>query len=256
MSKTDIWMPWHIGPYLADTMHLSTLEHGAYDLLLLHGWRNEGKIVDDDKLLARVTKLPLDQWRAIRPTLQAFFSAFQDPMLGACWVQKRQMEELVKAKEQKDKAETKARNAAQKRWGSSSKHSTSKAQALHVHGSSPTPRSLEEIPPTPRDFFPGSPLPSGGGRFTCNSPEVEAVYDAYPKERKFADGRVQRVKFLLLDKDRIAAFMNRNPAYPLLEAVKLLPEATSTPPDLGNFLDEPWAIETLRKSAPKETVYL
>ena len=66
------WMPFYPGDYLADTVHLSTLEHGAYLMLIIYYWRHGGLPVDDAKL-ARIVRLPLDQWMDIRPTLAELF---------------------------------------------------------------------------------------------------------------------------------------------------------------------------------------
>jgi len=65
-------MPFYVGDYLGDTGHLSTVQHGAYCLLLFSYWRR-GDLPDDDQQLANICKLPIDEWRAHRPTLQAFF---------------------------------------------------------------------------------------------------------------------------------------------------------------------------------------
>lgn len=151
MSKVDSWMPLRIGAYLADTMHLSTLEHGAYDLLLFHGWRNGGKIVNDDRLLARITKLPLDQWKAIKPTITAFFTPVVDEMLGACLEQKRQKIELALAKDQQAKAEAKARKAAEIRWGRISSDAPSIPQAMLKQCSLSKPKPIKEEDKIKRD---------------------------------------------------------------------------------------------------------
>lgn len=66
------WMPLYVGDYLGDTGHLSTTQHGAYLLLMMHYWR-KGELPDDDKQLASITKLPLRIWMDSRETLQAFF---------------------------------------------------------------------------------------------------------------------------------------------------------------------------------------
>lgn len=71
MSKRA-WMPLYVGDYLGDTGHLSTTQHGAYLLLMMHYWRKE-ELPDDDKQLAAITKLPLRIWMDMRETLQAFF---------------------------------------------------------------------------------------------------------------------------------------------------------------------------------------
>jgi uncharacterized protein YdaU (DUF1376 family) len=71
-GKTDIWMPVYIGDYLADTMHLSTEQHGAYLLLLFHLWRR-GILQDDDVVLAQITGLPIRAWSICRVVLAEFF---------------------------------------------------------------------------------------------------------------------------------------------------------------------------------------
>lgn len=71
-KKTDIWMPLYIGDYLADTGHLTTTQHGAYLLLLMHYWRKR-ELPADDKQLAAIAKLPLRIWLDVKETMQAFF---------------------------------------------------------------------------------------------------------------------------------------------------------------------------------------
>lgn len=73
MSKKDLWMPLYVGDYLADTGHLTTTQHGAYLLLLMHYWRKR-ELPDDDKQLAAIAKLPLRIWLdGNKETIQAFF---------------------------------------------------------------------------------------------------------------------------------------------------------------------------------------
>src|SRR6202011_6038578 len=66
------WMPLYVGDYLGDTGHLTTMQHGAYLLLMMHYWR-KGELPDDDRQLSKITKLPLRTWCEYRPTLQDFF---------------------------------------------------------------------------------------------------------------------------------------------------------------------------------------
>lgn len=67
------WMPFYVADYLADTGHLSTTQHGAYVLLILHYWRTGG-LPDDDAQLARITKLPRKAWvEMIKADVQALF---------------------------------------------------------------------------------------------------------------------------------------------------------------------------------------
>lgn len=66
------WMPFFVADYLADTSHLSTLEHGAYLLLIMHYWANGG-LPNDDQKLARITRLSDRDWQKIKATIEKFF---------------------------------------------------------------------------------------------------------------------------------------------------------------------------------------
>jgi uncharacterized protein YdaU (DUF1376 family) len=84
------WMPLDIPAYLADTGHLSTLEHGIYFLLIMHYWR-AGGLPDDEKQLARIARVTLTEFRGARPTIEPLFK------LGN-WKHKRIEFELEKAR--------------------------------------------------------------------------------------------------------------------------------------------------------------
>lgn len=65
-------MPMYWADYQKKTNHLSTIEHGAYMLLIAHYWVN-GALPDDDKKLSRIARLTLDEWMEIRSTISEFF---------------------------------------------------------------------------------------------------------------------------------------------------------------------------------------
>jgi uncharacterized protein YdaU (DUF1376 family) len=65
-------MPLYVGDYLADTAHLRTVEHGAYLLLIMHYWRQQG-LPTDDLALARIARLTLAEWKRARPAIEPLF---------------------------------------------------------------------------------------------------------------------------------------------------------------------------------------
>src|SRR5271166_3050585 len=65
-------MPLYWGDYLKNTCHLSTVEHGAYLLLIAHYWER-GSLPTEDDRLRRITGLGTKQWRKCRPIIAAFF---------------------------------------------------------------------------------------------------------------------------------------------------------------------------------------
>lgn len=66
------WMPLYIGDYLADTQHLTTIEHGAYLLLIMHYWEHDG-LPKDEKLLRNIVKLSAHKFRVVGPVVLKFF---------------------------------------------------------------------------------------------------------------------------------------------------------------------------------------
>ncbi|MEZ7136848.1 YdaU family protein [Komagataeibacter sp. SM21] len=94
MSNVKTWMPLYIGDYLADTASLSTLQHGAYVLLMMEIWR-KGPLPNNSARLARIAKTDLQTWQEeIWPDLQDFFFLEDD-----CLDQKRLRAERKKAEE-------------------------------------------------------------------------------------------------------------------------------------------------------------
>jgi uncharacterized protein YdaU (DUF1376 family) len=85
MAQAPI-MPVFTDALIGDTTHLSTEEFGAYFLLLIVTWRNNGQALpDDDERLARVTRVSVRRWRAkLRPVLVRFFT-----INDGCWHQRR-----------------------------------------------------------------------------------------------------------------------------------------------------------------------
>lgn len=83
-------MPLYVAEYLADTGHLTTQEHGAYLLLIMHYWANRC-LPTEDKKLARITRMSETDWLAAKDTLFDFFETG--------WKHPRIEIELAKAEE-------------------------------------------------------------------------------------------------------------------------------------------------------------
>jgi uncharacterized protein YdaU (DUF1376 family) len=69
----------YVADYLADTAHLSTVEHGAYLLLIMNYWqRGEPFRANDERTLserlARVVRMDSEAWSSVEKTLAEFFS--------------------------------------------------------------------------------------------------------------------------------------------------------------------------------------
>jgi uncharacterized protein YdaU (DUF1376 family) len=103
-------MPVFIGDYLADTMHLSTEQHGAYLLLLFHLWRR-GSLQDDDGTLAQITGLSSTAWHKARPVLADFFQIHD-----GLWRHGRVERERIRVAAKQVSNSNQAKLAAARRW--------------------------------------------------------------------------------------------------------------------------------------------
>lgn len=90
-NKTDIWMPLYVADYLSSTTRLTTEQHGAYLLLIIDYWKN-GRLPDDDSILASITRLTVDAWAKHRGVLEGFFEVSNGE-----WIHSRIEKEIKKS---------------------------------------------------------------------------------------------------------------------------------------------------------------
>ena len=159
-KKVDAWMPLWIGAYLADTMNLTTQQHGAYLLILFAYWRNKGPLPDDDEDMAAITKASPADWKKLRPKIARYFE-----VADGVWTHGRAEKELADAGARKGKAVSKAKAGADALWkkrreqaesdasGNAPSDASSIGQALHEHCPTPSPT------PSPSE----SSVPNGTG---------------------------------------------------------------------------------------------
>ena len=124
------YIPMWIGDYMADTRHLTTLEHGAYHLLIYAYWGNEGPLPDDDTRLARIVGLSPREWAKARKTISEFFK-----IGGGQWRHNRIERELAKirGRSQSNSEAAKARWAKNERNASAMQtHSERNADAMQT----------------------------------------------------------------------------------------------------------------------------
>ncbi|ENO5801100.1 DUF1376 domain-containing protein [Shigella sonnei] len=102
------YMQLYIADYLADTMHLSAEEHGAYLLLMFNYWQT-GKSIPKNRL-AKIARLTNERWADVEPSLQEFFCDN-----GEEWVHLRIEEDLASVREKLTKKSAAGKASVQAR---------------------------------------------------------------------------------------------------------------------------------------------
>ena len=100
------YMQLYVADYLADTMHLTVEQHGAYLLLIMNYWQTGKPLPDNDQRLQCICKASAEQWQELRPAIEEFFI-----IRGGYWYHNRIEDDLEKVRSKSESA----RKAAQKR---------------------------------------------------------------------------------------------------------------------------------------------
>src|SRR5439155_22995505 len=97
---------------IADTLHLSRGDFGAYVLLICAYWRQKGPLRDDDGELTNIARASHEDWSAMRPRLANLFQVGQ-----GVWRHKRVDLELTKAIANKETKSRAGKAGNDVRWG-------------------------------------------------------------------------------------------------------------------------------------------
>lgn len=96
----------YVADYIADTMHLTTEEHGAYLLLIMNYWQT-GKPLQSERI-PNVVRLTKNRFNEIEKTLSEFFTIIEPGL----WVHERIEMDLAFVRSRSEKAS----ESAKKRW--------------------------------------------------------------------------------------------------------------------------------------------
>lgn len=99
-----ITVPFHVGDFLSGTLHMDTLEKGAYIMLILaHYQSGDDGLPNDDYKLSRIAGVSLKTWSRIKPTMAAKFDIENDR-----WVSQKCLSVLSKVHEKSQSQREKA----------------------------------------------------------------------------------------------------------------------------------------------------
>lgn len=197
MSKRhDTWMPFYVGDYLADTMHLTRDQHGAYLLLIFAYWRAGEPLLDDDEELAAITKSTAAEWKKLRRTMARFFIVGDGK-----WHHKRIDAEIEKAGKIKVERSKAGSEGAAKRW---QKHGKVDGKPIANAIANATQDESQNDAPSPSSSSLRSEEDSGtdvpGGKPPPSAPDpVKAMWDRGvailgPKSRSLLGQMISRYK--------------------------------------------------------------
>lgn len=162
------YMQLYVADYLADTAHLTTLEHGAYLMLMFNYWqRGESFKANDErslnKRLATVARLSVSEWDEVKGALSEFFDVTDTE-----WSQARIERDLAAVNAKSTKAKQAGKASAERRLN---ERSTNAEQTLnHTDTDTDTDTEAKE-----------KALVPSADDTSAYSAEFESFWTEYPK---------------------------------------------------------------------------
>jgi uncharacterized protein YdaU (DUF1376 family) len=142
------WMPLFWGDFLANTMHLSAQEAGAYLFLIAHAWEHEGEIPTESVRLARIAHVRQDQWKRVWPALEEFFEITRGGPSISRTTHRRVMDELDRL----GKISNKRSAAAKQMHGKSNGNAHASTSRSTIESSSNRKGMEPRAKPTQEDY--------------------------------------------------------------------------------------------------------
>lgn len=104
------YMQLYVAEYLADAAHLTTIQHGAYLLLLMNYWQRGKPLKNSNERLANVARMSNDEWEQHCDILAEFFTITDEE-----WIHGRIERDLALVRAKSAKASASGRASANKR---------------------------------------------------------------------------------------------------------------------------------------------
>ncbi len=184
------YMQLYVAEYLADTMHLSTEEHGAYLLIIFNYWQT-GKPIPKPRL-PKIARLSNDRWISVEVSLSEFFNEVDDE-----WVHERielDLEVVRMAQTQRvaaGKASAEARKQAAKAGIAKARNDRSTTVDDPLNENSTNKKRTEEI----RQEEVKQPVPDAQSR----ADYFDRFWKLYPKKKSKADAEKAWSKLKMTD---------------------------------------------------------
>jgi uncharacterized protein YdaU (DUF1376 family) len=172
------WMPLFWGDFLANTMHLSAQEAGAYLFLIAHAWEHEGTIPAERTRLACIAHVRESHWARVWKGLEPFFEPLSVGVVITGYSHQRVRDELLRlgkiSSKRKAAAEqmlSKSRANAEQTTPLSTSTSTSNRDAFNGKGSEAPSMQMQGAP---------SPAPPPQKQYLGMSPDQGNAYRSPP----------------------------------------------------------------------------